>query len=245
MRFYISGMLPNLFALRYSLSAAAKHTVQSPPMTRTSSYSNYTVVITVQYKDESRREMRCSQVSTVGLSDGCRSPVLRQHPKRPQRSQTPPPPSASPDKRLSRQAIAQDPSPRRRISTSISTPIRRYALLAPALALTEVVEGVSSSLPVPSFGLSQVRMCPVKIIVISEMLHLYRHESVQQHQSGCSCGKLTPQKIRPYRPAVLNRLSRKNLHSPLLHEVMMQSSSKPNQHSGCSSTLLAYARRSC
>jgi hypothetical protein len=33
--------------------------------------------------------------------------------------------------------------------------------------------------------------------------------------------------------------AKKSLHSPLLHDVMMQSSSNPSQHSGCSSTFFA------
>jgi hypothetical protein len=51
-------LICSLFALRYSLSAAARHTVQSPPMTRTSSYSNYG---TVQRREQKRDAMQPSQ----------------------------------------------------------------------------------------------------------------------------------------------------------------------------------------
>jgi hypothetical protein len=136
--------------------------------------------------------MRCDACKpAVGLSDERRRPVLRQHPKRPQRSQNT---TTIGQPRQASRSTSNCPRPITATShldrdPPRSTAIHRYALLAPALALTEIVEGVSSSLPAPSFGLSQVRMCPVNIIVISKVLHLYRRESVQHHQSGCACGK--------------------------------------------------------
>lgn len=46
-------------------------------------------------------------------------------------------------------------------------------------------------------------------------------------------------KLRRRDKLIKGAARKKNLHSPLLHDVMMQSSSNPSQHSGCSSTAFA------
>ena len=99
----------------------------------------------------SRRAERRTQKTGIAATPEAATAIPKHHHHRP--AQT----SVSVDKQLPKTHHRDVASPPR------STAIHRYALLAPALALTEIVEGVSSSLPAPSFGLSQVRMCPVNI----------------------------------------------------------------------------------